>query len=217
MPWLSQTSHNQINANLTNLESIYQACKPGLQSINSGAFASQPDDHLRFAFCAFTAFDLKPYIGSMAYSLRDLMMEDGLDCDNYVRLAWYFFQIMRPKAPSEITAVGWEGGAIGNHAQMQIKTSGHPPMYCDPTIGVMVHNVDFDKLCLGHQVPASNIYSIYHFNARPEVAQLHTNTLGALTGGTYRASQLLYIYTNMTKYNLIDRKQLGTYPVRNEF
>lgn len=217
MSWLSQASHTAINANLTNLEGVYQSVKASIQSGNNGALASQPDDHLRFAFCCFVAFDLKPYIGSAAKSLRDLMNEDGLDCDNYVRLAWYFFQVMRPRYTSEICAVGWEGGPIGNHAQMQIKTAGAPDLYCDPTIGLAVHGVDFDALCTGFQVPPSCLYSIFSTNHRPDVNDLNANTISAMINGSYRASHLLYVYTDMPRYNSLTRESLGTYPVRNEF
>lgn len=216
MSWLSQNSLNSINANLTSLEGIYQAVKPGLVSSLGVNFSSQPDDHIRFMFSAFVAFDLKPYANSMAFSLRDLMAEDALDCDNYVRLAWYFFQIMRPTSQSEVLAVGWEGGGIGNHAQMQIRTSGAPDLYCDPTIGLAVHGVSFDSLCTGYLVPPLSIYSIFQNNPRNEVTLLNSNVHTALLNGTYRASQLLYVYSDLARFDALERSKLGTYPVRNE-
>lgn len=215
MAWLSAASHSAVMSNITSIENIYQSVKGGMQSSFGSAFSAQPDDHWRFAFCNILAWDLKPYIGSNATRLKELMQEDGLDCDNYVRLAWHFFNIMRPSSTSEVAAVGWEGGTMGNHAQMQISTSGHPSMYCDPTIGLVVNAFNFDHLCKGTPVTAANMHSLNHFNPRTETVSLNTNVQSAFSSGSIRASQLLYVYTDLKRYDTAARQYLGTYPVRN--
>lgn len=215
MPWLSQSSRDAINGNITSIEAIYQSVKPGLVSTLGAGFSSQPDSHMRFAFCALVAFDLKPYVASNATRLRELMTATGLDCDNYVRLAWQMYEVMRPSHNSEIAAVGWEGPSFGNHAQMQIKTPGQPNMYCDPTIGLLVHGVDFDALCAGYQSQSQHVISFYSFNQRPEIQSLNTNVLTSITNGSLRASELLYVYTDLKKLDKANRDSLGTYPVRN--
>lgn len=215
MPWLSQSSRDGLHQNLTTLESLYQSVKPGMVSAMGSGFSYKPDDHLRFAFCNLVAFDLKPYVASLATRLRDLMLEDGLDCDNYARLAWIFFEIMRPTHNSEVCVVGWEGGLIGNHAQMQIRTAGHPDLYADPTVGLIVHGTSFDYLCKAPTIPTNLQYSIYSFNQRAEVSALEANVRNQITNGGYLASHLLYVYSDLKKYDSSVRSALGTYPVRN--
>lgn len=214
MPWLSQSNLNAVHLNLTAIESAYQAVKPGMVSALGSQFAAQPDDHLRFIFANFVAYDLKPYIGSSSMSLKELMREDGLDCDNYVRLAWYLFDIMRPQSTSEICAVGWECPTFGNHAQIQIKTSGAPDLTCDPTIGLAVHGMDLSAFCTGFSLPVNCTYSIFSFNSRPNVVALDQNVRAAVTQGAYRASHLLYAVATMPKYNGLTQANVGTYPKR---
>lgn len=211
MGWLSQASRDAIMANLTSIETAYQAVKQPIMSL----FPTQPEDHIRFAVCALISFDLKPYANSETFTLKELIQEDGLDCDNYVALAWQFFDIMRPQSEAEVLIVGWEGGPIGNHAQMQIKTPGQPSMYCDPTIGLLVGNLDFDKLCMGIVPAASETYSIHSHNPRTEISTLNTNVSAAIMAGTYRASHLLYVCNSLAKLATVRRATLGTYPTRN--
>jgi len=214
--WLSSTSHNLVKQNLTNIEGIYQAVKPGMICAMGSQFSTQPDRHLRFAFASFLAWDLKPYGQSAELALLDLINAPDLDCDNYVRLAWFFYQLMVPDTASEVLVLGWEGGPVGNHAQIQISTPGYPSMLCDPTIGLAVHGIGFDDLCARFNTPANWLYSIFGNNSRPDMNKFNEIVQGAIMTGGYRASHLLYVYNRIDTLNGVDRSRLGTYPVRNE-
>lgn len=192
MSYLSASTLSYLMSNPEGIGSCYNNTRSAFLADLGDVFANQCEDHLRLAFCSVVAFDLKPYGGSTARSLRDLMAEDALDCDNYVALAWQLFLLMRPLSPTKVAAVGWNGGVVGNHAQMQARTSGSPDIYLDPTIGLVVFGCSLDSLCKQYPFQAAHLKSFWTYNPKPPIAATDTNVRAAILGGQYKASDLLY-------------------------
>jgi hypothetical protein len=199
MAWLSEASHNSILLAPETVWYIYSLSRPSLVASLGPAFSGQCEDHLRLAFCALAAFDLKPYGACVAHDLAGLLGAPALDCDNYVGLAWHLFRLFRPISPTVVTALGWDGGAIGNHAQMQGQTPGSPDIYLDPTIGLVVNGCSLDGLVGDFVYPANCLASFFSFNARPVVAALDASVRDAIGNTRYRPSELLYCIRDPAK------------------
>lgn len=200
MAYLSAAVQADIIANPERISAVYASARaPFVQQMGAG-FSAQCEDHIRLAFCSLVAWDLKPYQGSLTHTLRGLMAAPGLDCDNYVSLAWHLFYLMRPLSNTQVAAVGWNGGAVGNHAQMQAITPGSPDIYLDPTIGLAVTGCSIDALCKGFKFQPQHIASWASFNDRPEVTQLRSKVLAAVQSGTYDVSDLLFFTLGIDKW-----------------
>lgn len=192
MPYLSSMTHSALLATPEIITSLYNSTRAAFVSDLGPGFSGQAEDHLRLAFCSVVAFDLKAYGPSTALSLRDLLAAPQLDCDNYCALAWRLFKLMRPLSETRIAAVGWHGGAVGNHAQLQASTSGSPDLYLDPTIGLVVHGCSLNALCRRHLFASQYLKSFYGFNPRLEIFSLEATVQTAIATGQYQASDLLY-------------------------
>ncbi len=200
MPYLSAPTHAALLATPETITSLYASTREAFIADLGPGFIGQAEDHLRLAFCSVVAFDLKPYGESTALSLRDLMSASLLDCDNYVALAWRLFKLMRPLSDTMIAAVGWNGGAVGNHAQMQARTAGSPDIYLDPTIGLVVYGCSLDALCRQHIFAPQYLKSFLSYNPRPEIATIDCAVRTAIPGGGYKASDLLYFAPGLDNF-----------------
>lgn len=200
MSYLPASAHADLIANPERMSIYYAATRDLFVSHLGATFANQCEDHRRLAFCAVVAWDLKPYGPSMAYTLRGLMADPHLDCDNYVSLAWHLFYLMRPLSPTEVVAVGWNGGAVGNHAQMQARTPGSPDIFLDPTIGLLVHGCSTDALCRGYPFQPQHMMSFAGFNSRPDAAGFASRVVAAIQGGTYKVSDMIYYTVGLDKW-----------------
>lgn len=196
MAWLSVASHNSILTAPETVRDIYTLARPAMVSSLGPAFSGQCEDHLRLAFCSILAFDLKPYGPCVVHDLAALLAAPALDCDNYVGLAWHLFRLFRPITATKVTALGWDGGVIGNHAQMQGQTTGSPDIYLDPTIGLVVHGCGLDGLVGDFVYPSNCLVSFFGFNPRPAVAPLDAAVRDAVANTRYRPSELLYSIVN---------------------
>jgi len=201
MSYLSAASQADIIANPETITSYYGQCRVSFVASLGTSFAGQCEDHLRLAFCSVVAFDLKPYGSSASRGLKALMADAALDCDNYVSLAWELFYLMRPLTPTKVTALGWNGGAVGNHAQMQAQTAGSPDILLDPTIGLVVHGFNFDALCKGIPFSSQFLKSFWAFSPKTNIQTFEQNVRNAITGGQYKASDLLYFVPNLRNWN----------------
>lgn len=200
MAYLSAATQADIIANPERINAVYDALRVQFIQYLGAAFTAQCEDHRKLAFCSAVAFDLKPYQGSLVHDLKGLMAAPGLDCDNYVSLTWHLFYLMRPLSTSQVVAVGWNGGAVGNHAQMQATTVGSPDIYLDPTIGLAVSGCSTDSLCRGYNFLPSHMVSWEQFQSRPVITPLRSNVITAIRGGTYKVSHLLFYTVGLDRW-----------------
>lgn len=203
MAYLSAATHAELIANPERINAVYDIVRGSFVQHLGPQFEAQCEDHRKLAFCAIVAFDLKPYQGSLVHTLRELMAAPGLDCDNYVSLAWHLFYLMRPLSNTQVAAVGWNGGAIGNHAQMQAITHGSPDIYLDPTIGLAVTGCSIDALCRGFKFQPQHMVSWESFHDRPILSLLRSNVINAIRNGTYKVSDLLYFTVGLDRWLML--------------
>jgi hypothetical protein len=189
MPYLTAETHSRIIAQPSAMAEVWASSKTKFKNDVGSIFASKHDDILAAAFAAIAAYDLKPYGQSTAMDLRSLLDEPHLDCDNYCLLTWHLFTIIKPTSTVTLTMVGWDGGAVGNHAQIIAEIPAVSAWLLDPTIGLIVAGATFDNLCQG--VPLT-----YHTQpaGTRDIAYSH-KIKSAVSLGKYRPSDLLYYMT----------------------
>ena len=95
------------------------------------------EDALIAAFCAVVAYGAAPYgTEPGSTSINVLLNASSLACDDYVTLTWELMQAAGVSTDNQV-AVGWDGGAIANHAQILVSVNG-TNLLLDPTIGLVV-------------------------------------------------------------------------------
>lgn len=159
------------------------------------------DDLLRAAFCAVLAWDLKPYGPEPpdAVDLQTLLNAPSLACDDYVRLTLYLMDILTGSAPNRY-AVGWDKGAVGNHAQLFV-TNSMEGLLLDPTIGLVVRGAYYDTVTSGKPIPAANKCFYGQYGGTPSIAGFVNMVRNALAQGLYKPSNALYFAPSLSFFN----------------
>jgi hypothetical protein len=208
MSYLSDSEHAALIADPTAIQTLYPLKRQRFLADLGPGFSAEIEEHLKFAFCGLVAFDLKPYGASKAITMEELRSAPALDCDNYAILHWRLFELLVPDSTTNVAALGWNGGPIGNHAQMiahkpaDANGSGGGAMFVDPTTGIILCGHDFDWIASGRKVNQYYLKDFYASCGRVGTItdSLHGQVLEALARGLYRPSQLLYYYVDLDRY-----------------
>jgi hypothetical protein len=176
---------------------LYAAQRQSFIAALGSAFKNQPESHLKLAFAAVLSHELKPYGSSNVTALSSLLAGSALDNDGYALLAWQLFQKLMPAGNPDVVMVGWNGGAVGNHAQLLINTPGSKSLLVDPTIGHLAMISGVNGLLAGEAVGVEYQRSLYS-NFDPNLDVLRDKVITALDDGLYRTSDLLYWYEKPT-------------------
>ncbi|WP_210497165.1 calcium-binding protein [Microvirga antarctica] len=192
MTFFSKAALNQLAANPDSMAAFYTTSRAAFKKALGSAFSGQPEDHIKLAFCALVAYELKPYGSSVASTLPALLAEPGLDCDNYALLSWYLYKKMASSG-ADIALVGWDGGAVGNHAQLLISTPGKQAMLVDPTVGLFSIVGSYNALVAGEPVATTDRVSFY---SRDDIDWFNGKVVKAVTDGLYEPGDFLYYYTS---------------------
>lgn len=192
MSYLSAATQAQIMAAPETIGAVYGSARATFIGNLGTGFSAQCEDHLKLAFCSVVAFDLKPYGTCTVHDLPSLMASPVLDCDNYVSLAWRLFNLMRPITATKVVALGWDGGVVGNHAQMQAQTAGSPDIFLDPTIGLAVNGCSLDGLVGDFVYPPNCVASFFSYNSRPALVGFDATVRDAVVNTRYKPSDMLY-------------------------
>lgn len=179
----------------TPLRAAFDQCLAPLVARDPDFFRPLDDDQRALIWATIVAHNYRPYGNSMAFSLPALLSESSLDCDNYVLLAIRLFRLLRPEGKLDIDMVGWEGGPVGNHAQI---VANHPttPLLVDPTVGV-VAKIGFDDLASGKKVNPKDLIVLSQRNDPPGFRE---KVEKALLSGAYRPSHILYYFNDPDDY-----------------
>jgi hypothetical protein len=207
MSYLSATTHQAIIANPASIETFYNQVRPTFK-VNLGQLdvnSDIPNGLLAVAFAAIAAWDLKPYgPDPAAKDLQTLLNSPTLVCNDYVLLAWYFCNNFMPETASiKIVALGWNGGAVGNHAQMlAMDPATGISLLLDPTVGLVARGVTYDSLLKGIGVPGTQMMTSFAtYNSYPGSAGAFTQEVfNAVNGGQYKPSDALYYVDQIATY-----------------
>jgi hypothetical protein len=191
MAYISQANLELIRDQPEKFGHAYSLVAAQIRVDLGGEYAAMSDDGFIAVFASQVAYDMKPYAGSTATTLKDLLAADGLDCDNYARLAHQLFRLARPVSSLRWYMVGWDYGAVGNHAQVFVYGTGCPLML-DPTIGAVGKSA-YTNVAKSIPIPALRFLP----NSRPvdsSISDFKAAVTNALLSGLYQPHDLLYFF-----------------------
>lgn len=171
------------------ISDLYQRHRSALIEDLGDQFKELNEDGLAAVFSMLVAHQVAPLGPSEnKFTLRELLDEPVLDCDAYALLAARFFAILRPESSAKIRMVGWNGGVIGNHAQLLTEGTGMP-LLLDPTVGLAAV-ATFDQILQGDAVDTIRTWTVREETA--DLAGFRKTVVEALEKGRYKPSDLLY-------------------------
>jgi hypothetical protein len=177
----------EIRADVTRINDIFLACDADLDAATSGLELTIAQRQATFAMIVSHA--MAPYGHSGATSLADLLADDVLDCDNYGRLTGYLMIALGLPMDTWLMA-GFDGGAVGNHAQVLVTLDGRT-LLLDPTIGLVV-DISYDELVSGTPIGIERMTWTYLWND-PEIITYSERVIVAIRDGLYRAVDQYYL------------------------
>jgi hypothetical protein len=220
MSYLSAAALATLNVNPGMIEVYYtntwRQFASDLGYVDSGMHLGS--SMLPVAFAAVVAFDLKAYGNEPANvtDLPSLLASPTLACDDYVRLTWWFTTLMPQVnwAPAKIAALGWDSGAVGNHAQMMV-TDGKYTLLLDPTVGI-VAQISYDGLFY-QQADAIPLTSFCSYHPERGIDGFEQSVRSAVLNGRYRPSDALYYVDSLAKFNTMPQESEWMTPAASAF
>jgi hypothetical protein len=204
--YLSAATHAAIIANPASIETYYEQARPTFKTNlgNVDLNSDIPNGLLAVAFAAIAAWDLKPYGNNpVGKDLQSLLNAATLACNDYVLLTWYLCGFMPEAVGVNIVALGWNGGAVGNHAQMLAADPATGiSLLLDPTVGIVARGCTYNSLLRGVGVPGSQrMASFAAYNSYVGSTGAFTDEVfNAINGGQYKPSDALYYVDQLSIY-----------------
>lgn len=198
---LSESDKAAIIADPSYIETLYEdrwsAFDAQLGPVDTAGDLSNP--LLASAYAAMCGYELKPYGNELpgVVDLQGLLAEPTLACDDYVCLAMWLMKEMPQCDSVDAVAVGWDGGAVGNHAQLLV-SDGSETLLLDPTIGLVVRHTSYDDIVSG--IPTTDFKSLFEPPPLPDpwqLAQFNDTVIVAVSQGLYGPMDALYYYTSL--------------------
>lgn len=175
---------------------VVQALENCQQEINEKLKPLQlTEAEKRIAFLSILAHSMAPYGPSRSILLEDLLSDKSMDCDNYAILTGHFNSITNDKT-YEINFVGFDGGAVGNHAQLFI--SSEKGLLLDPTIG-LVARIGFNDLLSGKPMKSNEVI-IFRQRTDKQLEFFEKKVYNSILQGKYKPSDLLYFFHSLDDY-----------------
>jgi hypothetical protein len=184
MSFLPASDYDAIRDDPSLVVSYYQSSQA--QFLSALNMQGLSEDAQIAAWCTVVAYDLVPYgPGPQTTDLTQILHADTIACAHYVSLAWQlmtFFGI----STNEETAVGWDDGAVGNHAELFF-SDGISNLLLDPTIGLVVNGATLQGIISGEA------YSEYaSFYSREDITSFNSTVINAVTKGLYHIRDVIY-------------------------
>lgn len=207
MSYFTSAQHSAVAADPTAIASLYTAERTRFLADLGGNFSAEPEEHFKLAFCGVFAYDHAPYGsggGSVTEPLTNLLAAASMDCDNYVAVTWRLFNLLVPAPETRVTALGWDGGYFGNHAQLAahkspINGAGGGSLLVDPTIGLVLCAHNFDWYAASKQCSSAYSKSFY-YDKGDGIGQFNTSVQTAIFGGLLKPSNILYAFDDIEQF-----------------
>lgn len=184
MPFFSNAVCEQIRSDPSSISAIYSAYRTqfiaalDMPGLTAGAYKA--------AFCTVLAYDLVPYgPGPQTTDLDQILNAETIACAHYVSLAWQLMDLLGVPTDDQ-AAVGWDDGAVGNHAQL-LFDDGQSRLLLDPTIGLVVNGATIEGLIEG-----AHYNDLASFYARTDISSFNTQVINAVQSGLYHVRDAIY-------------------------
>ncbi|MGY4178380.1 hypothetical protein ACVIHH_003671 [Bradyrhizobium sp. USDA 4518] len=127
------------------------------------------------------------------FDVEALANAQTLACDRYVALVWGLVDLLGvPELYG--TAVGWDGGAVGNHTRL-LFDDGISQLLLDPTIGLVGNDATFECLIGGvHQTDIASFYS------RNDITTFNAAVINAAEHSSYKVWDAINFTPSLTEW-----------------
>lgn len=188
--FFSQADLELIHADAANVATLYASRRADFVARTPASSSGLPEDYLKLAFAGMLAYEYRPYGSHGPVSGFDALLDlPFLACSSSSLLAYYLFTGLNPANPQAVTMVGWNGGHVGNHAQLLIQSAGEDALVVDTTIGHLALYDDLNAMVAGQRVASGDQASFY----LPGVLNwFQGRVTTAFSDGLFRAGNLLY-------------------------
>jgi hypothetical protein len=184
MSLLPSSAYDDIRENPALVVDYYDASRD--QFISALSMTGLSEEAYIAAWCTVVAYDLVPYgPGPQTTDLTTILHADTIACAHYVSLAWQLMGLFGISTENE-TAIGWDDGAVGNHAEM-FYSDGTCSLLLDPTIGLIVNGATLEGMISGTK------YTDYaSFYDRDDITSFNANVIHAVSNGLYNVRDVIY-------------------------
>ncbi|MHB8073342.1 hypothetical protein [Desulfosporosinus fructosivorans] len=188
---------NSIRQNPSSINATFVNAQNTLRLGLGSKFNTLNSNDLFAVYSSIIAYNIAPYGNSVATKLSDLLKEPMLDCDNYALLTTELFSLNNSKNNIKIHIVGWDSGAVGNHAQLFLSDpDNNMNLLIDPTVGVIAI-ADFNQIASGKPVSVNNVVD---YSSRTELQSFRQEIIDAIENGKYKPSDLLYYFEDTNHF-----------------
>jgi hypothetical protein len=186
MSYLAASTYEAIRQDPAMVTAYYYSVHD--QFVSDLGMPELSEDVLKAAWCSVVAYGLAEYGPQPTTNdLTSLLLSPTLACNGYVTVTWRLLEEFGISTLKQV-AVGWDGGAIGNHAQMLVLDSSSNVLL-DPTIGLVVDGVTMDGLVSG--VHYQNMHSFYDYE-RADLQSFNQKVKNAVAEGLYLPNDAIY-------------------------
>lgn len=193
-PYLSQTELDAIASDPSTISAYYIAYRTDFIGRLGSGLSGVSEEGRKLCFASIVAHDLKPYGQSTSTQLTDLLNDNSLDCDNYIYLTWWLFKEMVASPALTVNMVGWNDGAVGNHAQIFAHGAGSWPFLVDPTVAMIAQTT-------WRRVMTKDTVTMFaDFYWRTELTTFKNTVVSALQNGLYWPEDLMYFAKSPEQY-----------------
>jgi len=205
--YLATTTYDDIRHNPSRIEYYYEQCWDGFaDDLGIDVTNDLSDGLLRAAWCSTIASQMFAYGPELmgVIDLPGLLHQSTIACDDFVRVAWLFLDQMPMRAIS-CAGIGWDGGAVGNHAQWLV-SDGISTLLLDPTVALAARvsgdlRAGFNAIASGTPFPRGAISDTFgRYAPRPNVSTFPPTVYSAVLTGAYRPADLLYYWPSLEAF-----------------
>jgi Ca2+-binding RTX toxin-like protein len=184
MAYLAASTYEAIRNDPSMVVTYYNSTRS--QFIADLGWSDLSEELLQAAWCSVVSYGMAPYgAGPNSLELDDLLKSDHLECASQVTLTFHLMDEFGISNENQV-AMGWDSGAVGNHAQM-IVSDGFSSLLLDPTIGLVVRDVTLEGLIEGTHYTAMK--SFYHWG---DIDAFNMNVKEAIALGEYEVRDAIY-------------------------
>lgn len=190
---LADQDIEQIRATRS-LNLAFPKCREELLADLGEAFAGYDDDALKAILATIASARFALYGPSNALSYEEIAASAYLNCGNTILLAGFLFD----QGDTRVRPIGFDGGAVGNHAQLLFFQNDDPDdendLLLDPTFGI-VAITSLNSLLSGREVPDSRIR---RFAIKDKsIKQVQGTVFASVAEGRYKPSDFMYLHESV--------------------
>jgi len=172
------------------VDALVPACEHELRTVLGDDFGKIDQESLRVVLATVVAANFADYGPNSAITFEDIKQSKYLNCGNTTFLVGYLFGTLNSK---RIMSVGFDGGVVGNHAQL-IYSGKHDTILLDPTTG-LIAQTDFNDLLRGNPVRTNKIRS---FSIKDKsINTFRQRVYLAVRDGEYDPSDFMFMHESL--------------------